>query len=149
MTDIVDAPTRSRMMSKIRNRDTKPELLLRRALWHRNVRGYRCHYARAPGRPDICFVRRRLAVFVDGAFWHGHPDYFVFGKSGPQWDAKIRRNAERDKEVDSELFRLGWRSFRAWDFEVLEDAESIARRISALLAMEAQDAPARPASPEN
>ena len=72
---------------------------------------------------------------MDGAFWHGHPDHFTFGKSGPSWDAKIRRNMERDKEVDSALFDLGWRSFRAWDFEILEDAQSVARRIAALLAV--------------
>jgi DNA mismatch endonuclease (patch repair protein) len=133
MTDIVDPETRSRMMSRIRGRDTKPELALRRALWRHGFRGYRCHYSRVPGRPDIAFVSRRLAVFVDGAFWHGHPDYYTFGKSGEAWDAKIRRNIERDKEVDSALFDIGWRSVRVWDFEVLKDPDRVVRRLAPLL----------------
>ena len=133
MADIVDPQTRSRMMSKIRGRDTKPELVLRKALRHQGLRGYRCHYRRAPGRPDVAFVGRRLAIFVDGAFWHGHPDYFEFGKSGEAWDSKIRRNIERDKEVDSALFELGWRSFRKWDFEILADPDRVAREVAALL----------------
>lgn len=133
MTDIVDRETRSRMMSKIRSRDTKPELMLRKAMWSHGLRGYRCHYRRVPGRPDVAFVGRRLAIFVDGAFWHGHPDHFTFGKSGEAWDAKIRRNIARDREVDSALFELGWRSVRIWDFEILKDPDKVARRLAPLL----------------
>lgn len=108
-------------MARIRSRDTKPELLLRRTLRELGYRGYRCHYDGVPGRPDVAFVRRRLAIFVDGAFWHGHPDYFTLGKSGPKWDAKILRNMARDREVNTRLFELGWSVVRFWDFEVLDD----------------------------
>jgi len=130
MTDIVDRETRSKMMSRIRGRDTRPELMLRSALRRQGLRGYRCHYPRAPGTPDIAFVGRRVAIFVDGAFWHGHPDYFTFGKSGERWDAKIRRNMERDREVDSDLLSQGWRSIRVWDFEILENSDRVALRLA-------------------
>jgi DNA mismatch endonuclease, patch repair protein len=133
MPDIVDPQTRSRMMARIRGRDTKPELLLRQALRRRGLSGYRCHWRGVPGRPDVAFPGRRIAIFVDGAFWHGHPDYFTFGKSGPLWDAKIRRNMERDREVDTLLFEVNWRSIRVWDFEVLEDPDAVARRLAPVI----------------
>jgi DNA mismatch endonuclease, patch repair protein len=133
MADIVDRRTRSRMMSRIRGRDTRPELLLRSALRRRGLTGYRCHWRAAPGRPDIAFPGRRIAIFVDGAFWHGHPEYYTFGKSGEAWDQKIRRNIERDKEVDAQLFDLGWRSCRVWDFEILANADAVASRLAALV----------------
>lgn len=127
------------MMAGIRGRDTKPELALRAALRSLGLVGYRCHYAKAMGCPDVCFVRARLAVFVDGAFWHGHPDHFTPGKSGPKWDAKIRRNIERDREVDTGLRRQGWTVVRVWDFEVENDAMGAARVIA--------DVMSRPANP--
>lgn len=133
MPDIVDPATRSRMMSRIRGRDTGPELALRRALRAIGLTGYRCHYRGAPGRPDVCFVRHRLAVFVDGAYWHGHPDYFVFGKSGQSWDDKIRRNIERDREVEAALVKQGWRFVRVWDFEVRDDPSGCAARVAELI----------------
>ncbi len=72
-------------------------------------------------------------MFVDGAFWHGHPDYFTFGKSGDDWDRKIRRNIQRDREVDAQLFAMGWRSCRVWDFEVLADPDEVAYRLAAVV----------------
>lgn len=121
-------------MSRIRSKDTRPELLLRRALRSHGFSGYRCHYPRAVGRPDVAFVGRRVAIFVDGGFWHGHPDHFTFGKSGERWDAKIRRNMQRDREVNSRLFADGWTVVRVWDFEVLRDADAVVRRLRPLLA---------------
>jgi DNA mismatch endonuclease (patch repair protein) len=119
-------------MSRVRARDTQPELLLRRALWAAGIRGWRLHAAKLPGRPDITFVRQRLAIFVDGAFWHGHPDYYR-GQSGPFWDAKIEQNRERDRRVNAELELLGWRTLRFWDFEVEKELTSCVRRIETAL----------------
>jgi DNA mismatch endonuclease (patch repair protein) len=119
-------------MSRIRGRDTQPELLLRRALWAAGIRGWRLHAKRVPGRPDLAWPSRRLAVFVDGAFWHGHPDYY-HGQSGPFWDEKIARNRERDSEVDRELEQAGWRVLRLWDFEVEQDVEGCVSRVKAEL----------------
>src|SRR5207244_367266 len=96
MADFLSKETRSRVMSRIRSKDTGPELMLRRALFAAGARGWRCHAKYVPGRPDLAFTRYKLAVFVDGCFWHGHPDYFTPGKSGAYWDAKIARTRERD-----------------------------------------------------
>jgi DNA mismatch endonuclease (patch repair protein) len=121
-------------MARIRGRDTKPELLLRRALWARGLRGYRLH-ARLFGRnPDIVWSRLRLAVFVDGAFWHGHPSVYRSGRSGEYWDNKIARNIERDRETTTTLEEAGWAVVRIWDFEVLADPAECAERIGRIVA---------------
>jgi DNA mismatch endonuclease (patch repair protein) len=73
-------------------------------------------------------------VFVDGAFWHGHPAHFTYGKSGAYWDQKITRNRERDAVATAVLRRRGWRVIRVWDFEVERDAARIADRVSRALA---------------
>lgn len=120
-------------MSRIRSRDTQPELVLRRALFANGVRGWRCHRRDLPGRPDISFGRRRLAVFVDGAFWHGHPRKFTPGRSGPYWDEKIARNVERDRLANEALAASGWRVLRLWDFEVMESPVEAADRVASAL----------------
>jgi DNA mismatch endonuclease (patch repair protein) len=75
------------------------------------------HPRRVFGRPDLAWLGRRVAVFVDGAFWHGHPDYYR-GQSGEFWDEKIERNRKRDERVTEELVDDGWTVLRFWDFEV-------------------------------
>jgi DNA mismatch endonuclease, patch repair protein len=116
-------------MARVKGRDTGPELALRRALHRRGVRGWRCHRATLPGKPDLAFGRARLAVFVDGGFWHGHPSKWWLGRSGPYWDAKITRNIERDRRADDDLARLGWRVVRLWDFDVVRDPDAAAARV--------------------
>lgn len=120
-------------MAAVRSSNTGPELLLRRALYARGVRGWRCHYKRAPGRPDIAWPGRRVAVFVDGAFWHGHLSRYKPGRSGSYWDEKITANVARDRRVDRELEALGWRSLRLWDFDVRADPDVAAERVASLL----------------
>lgn len=120
-------------MSRVRTRDTAPELALRRALFAAGVRGWRCNSRKLPGRPDIAFTRHQLAVFVDGAFWHGHPDYYR-GQSGPFWDQKISQNRARDARVNRELEAAGWTVIRLWDFEVEKDLSGCVARIKDLLA---------------
>lgn len=133
MTDIVDVRTRSRMMAAIRRENTAPELALRRALQVLGVRGYRLHRRDIPGSPDLAWLGRRVAVFVDGSFWHGHPSAYKPGKSGEFWDRKIARNIERDRAVDAELTARGWRVLRFWDFEVEADALRCASRVKQVL----------------
>jgi DNA mismatch endonuclease (patch repair protein) len=137
MTDFLSKETRSRVMSRIRSKDTKPELALRRALWQAGVRGWRVHRKGLPGKPDLAFGRRRVAVFVDGCFWHGHPDFFKPGKSGAYWDAKIARTQERDRLANEALAEAGWRVVRLWDFEVERDLAGCVERVLAELAPEA------------
>ncbi len=133
MTDFLSRETRSRVMARIRSRDTKPELRLRRALHAAGIRGWRCHNRQLPGKPDIAFTRWKVAVFVDGRFWHGHPDYFTFGKSGPYWDAKIERTQERDRIANEALKAAGWTVIRYWDFEVEENLEPCVSQIAEAL----------------
>src|SRR4051812_30327751 len=134
MTDFLSKATRSRVMARIRSKDTKPELALRRALWARGVRGWRLHVKTVPGRPDLVFTRRRVAVFVDGCFWHGQPDFFTPGKSGAYWDEKIARTKERDRLANEALEAAGWSVLRFWDFEVENDLDSCVTAISDALA---------------
>lgn len=119
-------------MSRVRTRDTAPELELRRALWASGVRGWRLHPRRVPGKPDLAWLGRRIAVFVDGAFWHGHPDYYR-GQSGPFWDEKIARNRARDERVTGELVEDGWTVLRFWDFEVERHPEYCVESVRATL----------------
>jgi DNA mismatch endonuclease (patch repair protein) len=82
-----------------------------------------------PGKPDLAFGVAKLAVFVDGAFWHGHPSKYWEGRSGPYWDRKISGNIERDRRVDAQLANLGWKVLRLWDFEIAESVEACAIRV--------------------
>lgn len=129
MADVFGREKRSWLMARVRNTGTAPELELRRALRHNGVRGWRSHVRTPSGRPDLAFPAQRVAVYVDGAFWHGHPSKFRFGKSGAFWDAKVRRNIARDRQERARLRRAGWSVLRVWDFEVLRAPERMAERI--------------------
>ncbi len=124
----MDPELRHRIMASIRKRDTVPERTLRSALWAAGVRGWRC-YARLPGTPDIVFPRWKLAIFVDGVWWHGHPDYLPKGRRGPYWDQKIARNIARDNRVNKCLHKMGWRIVRLWDLDVISNPSKAARTV--------------------
>lgn len=131
-------------MSRIGAKNTTPELLLRSALWTARAKGWRVHAKRLPGNPDIVFPRWKVAVFVDGAFWHGHPSKFSPGRLPEWWEEKILANQERDRRADRDLRRLGWRVVRLWDFEVRKDPALQASRV--VRALEARGCPPRLAS---
>jgi DNA mismatch endonuclease (patch repair protein) len=133
VADHLSPAGRSRNMAGIRSKDTKPELAIRQGLFALGVRGWRCHTRSLPGKPDVAFTRWRVAVFVDGAFWHGHPDHFTFGKSGEYWDAKIARTQERDRLANEELRERDWTVLRFWDFEIREDPAACLAKILAAL----------------
>ncbi|MBM7820370.1 DNA mismatch endonuclease (patch repair protein) [Cellulosimicrobium cellulans] len=119
MADHLSREGRSRNMAAIRAKDTKPELALRLTLRQAGATGYRVHRRDLPGRPDIAFIRWKVAVFVDGVFWHGHPDHWNPAKaSSDYWRQKIARNIERDRAADTALAELGWRVIRVWDVDV-------------------------------
>jgi DNA mismatch endonuclease (patch repair protein) len=82
-----------------------------------------------PGKPDIAFTRKKVAVFIDGRFWHGHPDYFTFGKSGEYWDKKIARTQERDRLANEALAAADWEVVRFWDFEVEQDLTACVQHV--------------------
>src|SRR5690606_32594131 len=100
----------------------------------------RCHLRALPGSPDIAFTKWTLAVFVDGAFWHGHPDFHWPGRVGPYWDEKIARNIARDRRVDEELQSSGWEILRIWDFEIHADVGAQVERVASMLRSRGADA---------
>lgn len=115
-------------MSRIRSKDTKPEMLVRRALHAAGLR-FRVH-AKLPGRPDIVFGPCRLAVFCHGCWWHICPRHFRMPKSNVGfWREKFRRNAERDRRVVRRLRRMGWGVLRFWEHEINCDLAGVVRRI--------------------
>lgn len=129
VADVFTRQKRSWLMARVRNTGTAPELELGRVLRRIGLRGWRSQLRTACGRPDIAFPVERVAVYVDGAFWHGHPSKFRFGKSGAFWDAKVGRNIARDRQERARLRRDGWSVLRVWDFEALRAPERAAERI--------------------
>ncbi len=107
-------------MSRIRSKGTKPELLLKRALWGAGIR-YKTPKKLLPGKPDISLKKYKLVIYVDGAFWHGY-DWenrkHSIKSNREFWIAKIERNVQRDQEVNSIYQSKGWTVLRFWDFEV-------------------------------
>lgn len=120
MTDIVDHATRSRMMSGIRGRDTKPEVIVRKYLHAQGLR-YRIAPKNLPGKPDIVLPKYRTVVFVHGCFWHRHPGcrYTATPASNRDfWQNKFKQNLARDTRVRSQLARGGWKVLVVWECEV-------------------------------
>jgi DNA mismatch endonuclease (patch repair protein) len=117
VTDIVDQQTRSRMMSGIRGKNTKPELALRRALHARGFR-FRLHSGKVHGRPDLVLPKHRAVVFVHGCFWHRHEGcrYATVPATRPEfWRAKFDANVSRDNAVRTRLLEDGWRVATVWE----------------------------------
>lgn len=121
----------ARNMRSNKSKDTKPELILRKELWHRGLR-YRKNVKTLEGKPDIVFLRAQIAVFVDGRMWHGYDwEHQKTGFKSHQdfWIPKIERNMERDYFVTQELIEQGWLVLRFWDFEIKKDVKACANKI--------------------
>ena len=123
--------TRSFNMSKIKSSNTKPEQLLKKALWHSGLR-YRSNRRRLPGKPDIAFIKYKLVVFIDGSFWHGH-DWETRKKQIQSnrafWIPKIERNMQRDREINQYYLSKGWKVLRFWDFEIKKELGVCVRKV--------------------
>jgi DNA mismatch endonuclease (patch repair protein) len=122
--DTVNTATRSRMMSRIRGKDTQPELTLRKLL-HASGFRFRVHGGDLPGRPDVVLPRRRAAVFVHGCFWHRHEGckFATTPRSNSEfWNAKFLRTKSRDRDAIESLVRLGWRVAVIWECALDADA---------------------------
>jgi len=117
LTDVHNPAQRSYNMSRIRGANTRPELALRKALWREGLR-YRLS-VNLPGRPDLIFRKTKVAVFVDGCFWHACPKHLIWPRHNANfWKRKISGNVARDKKVTRELRRTGWLVFRFWEHDV-------------------------------
>ncbi len=134
MADIISKRKRSEVMSKIRSRGNKDtELALMKLFRQHRITGWRRHQE-VFGKPDFLFRRNRLALFVDGCFWHGCPRCYRRPKSNRKfWDAKIARNRERDRQVSRELRRLGWRVVRIWEHDLAKKELACIRKLLSVL----------------
>jgi DNA mismatch endonuclease (patch repair protein) len=135
-----DPEVTSRIMSAVRNSGTRPEMLVRRALFSRGLR-YRVRN-RLPGRPDVVFSAAKVAVFVDGDWWHGNawqlrglPTFEAqfTHRRGAWWRDKIEANIRRDREADEALRTLGYEVVRLWESDVLADTNACADRVAAIV----------------
>ena len=124
-------PKRSKIMSKIRGKNTKPELAFRKALYAAGYR-YRIDYKKLIGKPDILLKKYKTAIFIDGEYWHGHnwEERKPKVKTNREfWIAKIERNMQRDREVNAELKRLGYTVFRFWETEVKKNLKDCVQKV--------------------
>ena len=120
MADVHDKETRSYNMSRIKGKDTKPEMLVRKFL-HRQGFRYRLHAKNLPGKPDIVLPKYKTVIFVHGCFWHGHEDckYYVVPKTRTEWWLnKINGNVQNDKKAFEALKELGWKIIEIWECEL-------------------------------
>lgn len=125
-----------KIMSAIKSSNTRPELALRKELWRRGLR-YRANVKTLPGKPDIVFLRPRLAIFCDGDFWHGY-NWTLRGygsleeelsRYSKPWAEKIQRNIQRDQTVNQRLTQLGWTVLRIRESEIKKDVKSCANQV--------------------
>lgn len=126
MVDVVDSATRSRMMSGIRSKNTKPEKQIRSALHRRGFR-FRLNQASLPGKPDLVFRKHNAVIFIHGCFWHGHGcPLFKWPSSNVSfWRTKIERNRAKDAEVLEELKNTGWRVLVIWECALKGKAQMV------------------------
>lgn len=125
--DIVDSKTRSAMMSRIRDRNTQPEVILRHALHSRGLR-YRLHVLGLPGRPDIVIPRHKAVIFVHGCFWHRHDNCkyaTVPGTRAAFWQKKFASNVTRDQANVKKLLNMNWRVAIVWECEIRKKSIAI------------------------
>lgn len=121
--------------AKIRSKWTKPERLLMQALRKEGIY-FSTHAKNIIGCPDVVFRRKKIVVFVDSDFWHGHPIRFIIPKTNPlYWSNKIQKNKERDKLVTKSLKTSGWRVIRLWEYDLYKHEKRCIRKIINALEM--------------
>lgn len=128
--DNITPEQRRKNMKHIKSKDTSIEVKLRKALWKEGIR-YRKNFRKLPGTPDIAITKYKIAVFCDSSFWHGKD----FDSKKPvdtnheYWNKKIKRNIQRDIEVDQQLTALGWTVIRFWDMDINKKLDECVRTI--------------------
>ena len=127
------SPARRKVMQAIRSKDTKPEVLLRKELWHRGYR-YRKNYKELPGSPDIYLSKYKLCIFIDSEFFHGKEyEKLVIrlkkGKRPEYWVEKINKNIRRDAENEAELHGRGYRILRFWGNDIIKNLDACVRSV--------------------
>ena len=127
---------RSHNMAMVKSKNTKAERVLRLALWHRGIR-YRKNWRKLPGSPDIAITKYKIAIFVDGDFWHARGHEQAPGEQVATnkdfWKKKLTRNVERDKEVNDQLTQAGWLVLRFWESDIKKNIETVLNEIKRYL----------------
>ncbi len=134
------AEQRHYCMSRIRSRDTHPEVMVRRHLWSHGYR-YRLYRKELPGKPDIVLPGLKTTIFINGCFWHGHECHNRLPKTNVEfWTTKIKRNRERDIEVSTQLRQMGWNVITIWECQLTKTnrTETLKQLISTLEAFRTQ-----------
>ena len=129
--DIWTKEKRSQVMSKIRSKNTKPEILLRSALHALRYR-FRIHRKDLPGKPDIAFSKQKLVIFVHGCFWHYHKDCNegrIPSSNSKFWKEKLEKNVAKDEKVTNDLIAMDWKVLTVWECEIEKDLEAVIKRI--------------------
>lgn len=132
---------RSELMQKIRSIDTKPETLFRKSLWAKGIR-YKKNNRKLPGKPDISISKQKIAIFIDGEFWHGFDWENKKQKikaNRDYWIPKIEKNIERDRNYKILLENDGWTVLRLWESEIKKKPSECLERVSALINSEGKD----------
>ena len=133
MTDVLTPEQRKFNMSRIHGKNTGPEIKLRKLLFSNNIRGYRVHY-NLPGKPDIVFIKKKIAIFIDGCFWHKCPVCFQEPETRKEfWMKKIQSNIDRDKKINKQLKDDGWTVLRFWEHDVRKKPYVIVQKISEMI----------------
>lgn len=133
MADVLTKKQRSYCMSRIHAKNTGPELLFRKAISDAGIRGYRLHY-KLLGKPDLVFLKRKIAVFIDGCFWHKCPKCFPYLSTAKKyWVNKIRSNIDRDIRISEELKKTEWKVIRIWEHEIESGLSKRIKMIKKLL----------------
>ena len=134
MVDNLTPDKRTKIMKSIVSDGTKPELVLRKYLFSKGFR-YRKNYKQLPGRPDIVFIKKKIAIFIHGCFWHQHKNCKITNKPRSNttfWKEKFAKNLERDKRNQKDLREMGWRTIVIWECEIL-DTNRKTRNLSHIL----------------
>ena len=133
MADVLTPAQRRKNMQHIKNKDTKIEVILRKALWKKGYR-YRKNYKEIPGKPDIALTKYKIAIFCDGEFFHGK-DWEILkprlekSNNSQFWINKIHRNRERDEEINKQLLFMGWTVIRFWGTDIQKNLDECIRVI--------------------
>ena len=133
MADNVSKKVRSSVMRAIPSRGTRPEVLMRLGLVRSKFKGWRMHSAQLPGKPDFVFPIKKVAIFVDGCFWHGCKECYRGPKSSKRyWSSKLRLNMDRDAKVRKALMSKGWRILRFWEHQVRNNIDMCLSKVRIL-----------------
>ncbi|MCK5140161.1 MAG: very short patch repair endonuclease [Thermodesulfovibrionia bacterium] len=127
--DNLTSEQRRKNMQNIRSKNTMPELRIMRELRRRKVY-FAVHVDKITGKPDIVFRRKKVLVFIDSDFWHGHPKRYIKPKTNWQyWQTKIDRNKKRDKEVNTSLRGEGWKIIRLWEYDIKRNIDKCINKL--------------------